>query len=249
MNLYIVTGTTKGLGVAIIDVIATDKNNLVLTLSRASSSFVSDNAPANVYLDAGKPDTVEAAFVEITKHIAKKKFHRAVLINNAGVLEPVARFDEISADLLSYHFNVNVVTPMLLTQCFANALRAQSDTRLVINISSGAAKRAIAGWSAYCTAKAALEMATRVAALEAATNDATLSVCSLAPGVVDTPMQTQIRGVAEHHFPDVARFKAMKAEGALRDAPSVAKDIVGLIDGGRLTNGGNFDIRDLLPAA
>jgi benzil reductase ((S)-benzoin forming) len=246
MNLYIVTGTTKGLGEALRDALVADADNRVMTLSRGLPSLTQRDSSISLFLDASKPETVEQAFAEVVKRLPVGSFARAVLINNAGVVEPVARFDEIPADLLAHHFNVNVLTPMLLTRCFANALRTKADSRLVINISSGAAKRAIAGWSAYCTAKAALEMATRVAALEAATNDPTLSVCSLAPGVVDTPMQTQIRGVTAHDFPDVARFHAMKTEGALRDAPAVARDIVRLIVGGQLTNGGNFDIRELL---
>ena len=116
---------------------------------------------------------------------------------------------------------------------------------MIVNISSGAARRAIAGWSAYCAAKAALEMATRVAALEAATNDATLSICSLAPGVVDTDMQGLIRGISEKDFPDVERFRALKTDNALRDAHDVAREIVTLIAANKLTNGGNFDIREL----
>jgi benzil reductase ((S)-benzoin forming) len=117
--------------------------------------------------------------------------------------------------------------------------------RLIVNISSGAAKRAIAGWSAYCAAKAGLEMATRVAALDASINDPTLAICSLAPGVVDTQMQAVVRGTTEKEFPDVERFRAMKADGVLRDAHDVARDIATLIAGGRLTNGGNFDIREM----
>ena len=103
----------------------------------------------------------------------------------------------------------------------------------------------MAGWSAYCAAKAALEMATRVAALEASTSDPSLTICSLAPGVVDTDMQGLIRGTSEKEFPDVARFRAMKADGVLRDAHDVSREIVALIAANRLTNGGNFDIREL----
>ena len=134
---------------------------------------------------------------------------------------------------------------MALSRLFANATRAIAARRLIVNISSGAAKRAIAGWSAYCAAMAGLEMATRVAALEASANDPTLSICSLAPGVVDTGMQTLIRETNETQFPDVARFRAMKADGVLRDAHDVATEIAALIAGDRLTNGGNFDIREL----
>jgi benzil reductase ((S)-benzoin forming) len=157
----------------------------------------------------------------------------------------VGTFDQIGAAETANNLMVNVVAPMILAGLFANATRHLAKQRLVVNISSGAAKRAIAGWSAYCAAKAALEMATRVAALEASSNDPTLSICSLAPGVVDTAMQGLIRGTTENEFPDVARFRAMKTDGVLRDAHDVAKEIVTLIARGKLTNGGNFDIREL----
>lgn len=245
MNLYIVTGTTKGLGAALADVLAANPENFVATLSRLPTTEIGKASPVNVFLEASKPETVDAVFTDVVARLPAIPFKRAVLINNAGVVMPVAPFDEVDAKPIIDNLNINVATPMLLTRFFAQALRGKASGRLVINISSGAAKRAIAGWSAYCTAKAALEMATRVAALEAGANDPGLSVCSLAPGVVDTPMQSQIRTVSEHNFPDVARFRAMKAEGALRNAHDVAKDIARLIDNGRLTNGGNFDIREL----
>lgn len=245
MNLYIVTGTTRGLGAALVDVLTADGNNVVVTLSRAPTSAIGQGSPINVFLEAAHPDSVKAAFAEVMARLPAGEFARAILINNAGVVMPVGRFDEIDARLLVDNLNINVATPMLLTGLFAHALRVNAGERLVINVSSGAAKRAIAGWSAYCTAKAALEMATRAAAQEAAAIDPKLSICSLAPGVVDTPMQAQIRTVSERDFPDVARFKMMKADGALRDAYAVATDIVRLIASGRLTNGGNFDIREL----
>ena len=122
------------------------------------------------------------------------------------------------------------------------ATRGLASQRLIVNISSGAAKRAIAGWSVYCAAKAGLEMATRVAALEA---PADLAICSLAPGVVDTPMQANVRVATVSDFPDGDKFRAMKADGILRDANVVAREIIQLIEGGKLTNGGNFDIREL----
>jgi benzil reductase ((S)-benzoin forming) len=245
MNLYIVTGTTKGLGAALVEVLLANPDNFVATLSRAPTAEIGKTSPVNVFFEASKPEATDAAFAAVVARLPAGPFKRAVLINNAGVVMPVVPFNEVDAKPLVDNLNINVATPMLLTRFFAQALRGKASERLVINISSGAAKRAIAGWSAYCTAKAALEMATRVAALEAGTQDPGLAICSLAPGVVDTPMQTQIRTVSEHNFPDVARFKAMKAEGALRNAHDVAKDIVRLIDNGRLTNGGNFDIREL----
>lgn len=242
MNLAIVTGTTKGIGAALREVLAAEANNVVITLSRAPTTGVS---PFNVSLDVSDLGAIEPAFAQVVARIGHRHFDRAVLINNAGVVSPVGAFDQISAAGTGHNLIVNVAAPMILSRLFANATRSLAKKRLIVNISSGAARRAVAGWSAYCAAKAALEMATRVAALEASTNDPTLSVCSLAPGVVDTAMQGLIRGTDEKDFPDVARFRTMKADGVLRDAHDVAGDIAALIAGDRLTNGGNFDIREL----
>ena len=242
MNLAIITGTTKGIGAALRDVLAMDKNNIVITLSRAPTTTVS---PFNVTLDVSDLGAIEAAFASIVARMGDQRFDRAVLINNAGVVSPVGAFDKIDATETGHNLIVNVAAPMVLSRQFALATRHIAAQRLIVNISSGAAKRAVAGWSAYCAAKAGLEMATRAAALDASRNDPTLSICSLAPGVVDTPMQGLIRDTNETEFPDVERFRAMKADGVLRDAHDVARDIAALIAGGRLTNGGNFDIREM----
>ena len=242
MNLAIVTGTTKGIGAALRDVLAADANNLVITLSRAPTAVAS---PLNIQLDVSDPTAIEPAFAEAMVHLGNQQFEHAVLINNAGVVSPVGAFDQINAAETAHNLMVNVAAPMILSRLFANSLRERARQRLIVNISSGAAKRAIAGWSAYCAAKAALEMATRVAAAEASVSDQTLSICSLAPGVVDTAMQGLIRETTASEFPDVARFRAMKADGVLRDPHDVATEIVALIANGKLTNGGNFDIREL----
>ena len=242
MNLAIVTGTTKGLGAALADVLAADANSFVVTLSRAPTTAT---GPFNFNLDVSDLTAIEPAFALVVACIGHQHFDRAVLINNAGVASPVGAFDQIDATAIGQNLIVNVAAPMVLTRLFALATRSLAAQRLVVNISSGAAKRAMAGWSAYCASKAALEMATRVAAIEASSFDPTLAICSLAPGVIDTPMQALIRRASETEFPDVARFRAMKAKGALRDAHDVARDIVNLIETNRLTNGGNFDIREL----
>ncbi|MBL8512348.1 MAG: SDR family NAD(P)-dependent oxidoreductase [Betaproteobacteria bacterium] len=239
MDLFVVTGTTNGIGAALKDALASRANTVLVCLSRAPNST---SAPRNVHIDLADVGTVEDAFGAVEAATDDMRFDRAVLINNAGIAQPVARFDNQNVLELTNNLAVNVVAPMLLTARFANAFRSRAASRLVVNISSGAAKRAIAGWSAYCISKAALEMATRVAALEA---EPGLSVCSLAPGVVDTPMQAVVRGSDPAAFPDRPRFEAMKAEGALRPAADVARDILAAIDAGKLTNGGNFDLREM----
>jgi benzil reductase ((S)-benzoin forming) len=244
VNLYFITGTTKGLGAALRDLLAIDAENLVIGLSRAAAS-TSSTGPHNVFVDLADIGSIDPAFAAGAALFAGMRFERAVLINNAGLVVPFGGFDTLDAIEAAKNINVNLVAPMVLTRLFANATRACASQRLVVNISSGAAKRPLAGWSAYCAAKAGLEMATRAAALEATVRDPSLAICSLAPGVVDTSMQAQVRGATAEQFPDVARFRAMKLDGALRPAEDVARDILKLITEGKLTNGGNFDIREL----
>ncbi len=255
MNLVIVTGTTKGLGAALHAALVSDQSNVVIAVSRGIVNSVDTGANkgvnasnASIGADFSDIASVEAAFDRITSHLsnmAKHHFERAVLINNAGVVLPVGAFDQIEAEALKNNIHVNLISPMVAMRRFAELTRSMARHRLIINISSGAAKRAIAGWSAYCVAKAGLEMATQVAAMEAATNDPTLAICTLAPGVVDTPMQSQVRLASAAAFPDVERFRAMKSDGTLRPASDVAQDIIRLMASNKLTNGGSFDIRTL----
>jgi benzil reductase ((S)-benzoin forming) len=254
MDLFVITGATRGLGAALHEEVMRnipDTNDAVISLSRTSalasrSASAPSPAPAlDVLVDFAKPASLERALPPAEHFISARQWDRAVLINNAAVVAPVGEFDTATADALTEHLNVNVASPMLLTGWFARATRGHVQQRLVVNISSGAAKRPVPGWFAYCTGKAALEMATQVAAQESALRDPTLAVCSLAPGVVDTPMQAQIRGMTADAFPDVERFRSMKQDGQLKDAHDVARQIIALIRANRLTNGGSFDLRTM----
>jgi benzil reductase ((S)-benzoin forming) len=165
--------------------------------------------------------------------IAGRSFGKAVLVNNAGVVAPVGPLDAVDARELERNIAVNVTAPLLLMRRFLRAT-ASVPLRRVINISSGAGRRPIFGWSAYCAAKAALDMASRVAALEAQARGQPVHVVSLAPGVIDTPMQAVVRGASVEAFADVERFRKMKEEGVLRPADDVARDILALEAAGRL---------------
>ena len=91
-----------------------------------------------------------------------------MLINNAGVIAPVGPLERADAGEIERNLAVNLVAPMLLMRRFLRATASRSPLRRIINISSGAGRRPIFGWGAYCAAKAGLDMATRVVALEAA---------------------------------------------------------------------------------
>ncbi|HEX3059043.1 MAG TPA: SDR family NAD(P)-dependent oxidoreductase [Usitatibacter sp.] len=221
MNLYIVTGTRRGLGEALAKRITADKRNELIGISRPD-------------VDLADPASIARAFEAIGRRIAATTYEKAVLINNAGVIEPVAPLDRADPGDIEHNLAVNLVAPMLLMRLFLGATE-HVKVRRVINISSGAGRRPIFGWSAYCAAKAGLDMATRVVALEAQVRGLAIEAVSLAPGVIDTGMQGTVRSVSAEDFVDVERFRQMKAEGALRPADDVAADILAAERDGRLT--------------
>lgn len=241
MNLYIVTGATKGLGLELARQIAADAGNRLVTLGRAQGDAT------NIEVDLADARALERACDELDRRIAGAAFERAVLYNNAGVVSPVGPLEKVDAAELERNLAVNFTAPILLMRRF---LRATGGAKLrrIVNISSGAARRPIYGWSAYCAAKAGLEMASRVVALEAAQRGLAIEVASLAPGVIDTPMQATVRGASEEDFADVERFRAMKAEGVLRPAAAVAADILRLEREGKLAGDPVLDLRQLAPS-
>jgi benzil reductase ((S)-benzoin forming) len=231
MNLYIVTGTRRGLGEALAKRIAAAKDNELIGLSRPE-------------VDLADGAAITRALEDVGKRISGNRYAKAVLINNAGVIEPVAPLDRADPAEIERNLAVNLVAPMLLMRLFLG-ITESVPLRRVINISSGAGRRPIFGWSAYCAAKAGLDMATRVVALEAQVRGLAIEAVSLAPGVIDTGMQGTVRSVSAEDFVDVERFRQMKAEGALRPADDVAADILAAESDGRLTGDAVLDLRAL----
>lgn len=242
MNLYVVTGTTQGLGKALADAISLDSGNELVALARAPDGPI----PGGMRFEADLADgaALERAFDRVERHISGKRYAKAVLVNNAGIVSPVGPLEKLDGDALERNLAVNLVAPMRLMRRFLAATSAIPVVR-IINISSGAGRRPIFGWSAYCAAKAGLDMATRVVALEASTRARAVEAVSLAPGVIDTAMQSLVRGASHEDFVDIERFRAMKAGGELRRAEDVAADILRLEAAGRLSGDAVLDLRQM----
>lgn len=144
---------------------------------------------------------------------------RALLINNAGLLQPIGPAGTLDAAALARAIAVNVTAPLLIADAFIAATAACPDRR-VLHVSSGAARQPYAGWSAYCAGKAALDQHARAVAQDALP---ALRIASVAPGVVDTGMQAEIRATPAARFPLRDRFIAMQEAGQL-SAPATAAE-------------------------
>ena len=111
-------------------------------------------------------------------------------------------------------------------------------------ISSGASLRPVESWSAYCVSKAGLDMWVRCIALEQ--QDKNISAISVAPGVVDTDMQSQIRAADPELFPDHSKFVALHTERVLSSSKDVARQLVPLLTKHTMEQSGQrFDVREL----
>lgn len=243
LNLFVVTGTTRGLGAALAHRIQQDPRAELVAIARSPGP----RPPRGLRIEAdlGELEDIGRAGATLARHVSGKAYGRAVLVNNAGVVTPVGPLDEVDAGELERNLVVNLVAPVLLMRSFIRATEGVAAVRRVINISSGAGRRPIFGWSGYCAAKAGLDMASRVAALEAEVRRTGVEVVSLAPGVIDTPMQETVRSAPAESFVDVERFRQMKAEGALRPADEVAADILRLEAEGRLKGEAIADLRSM----
>jgi len=243
-HLFLITGTTRGIGKALTAAALTVTNSFVVSLSRAAP-FISDNRQ-NIRIDLNNTDRIGPAFerIQIGRQQASRLTH-TVLINNAGVLDPIAPIGDCDDALLARNIQVNLTAPLILTRHFFHFSKSFPGQKWIVNITSGASRAPYYGWSAYGAAKAGLDMATRAMAMEFSRIDPTFAVCAVAPGTVDTAMQAKIRNCAVQQFAQVEKFLKLKASGALHPPERAATALIELLMEGRFKNGRRYDLRDL----
>jgi benzil reductase ((S)-benzoin forming) len=248
-RFVILTGASRGLGAAMAERLLT-ADTLLLTLSRHPTPALQDKARAagatleQWAIDVGH-DVGAAARLESWLHLhAADGFTAASLINNAGLVGRVGALERSSADELAAVLRVNLEAPFLLTAAFLRATRNWAIDKRVLNISSGAGKRAVAGWAAYCATKAGLDHFSRVVALDEALLPNPARIVSLAPGVIDTDMQGLLRAAEATGFPEQSHFLELKASGQLPTPDTAAARVLAYL--GRDDFGRNpvADVRD-----
>lgn len=215
MHLYIVTGSSRGLGAALVNALA-GREATVIGIARQCTT----DLPAEQWsLDLADP--LPAARRLQDWLAAHTGWTSATLINNAALLSPPGPLAATDLDELSAALRVGLEAPTLLCRAFL-AGTVGVPQRRILNISSGLGRRAMAGSASYCAVKAGLDHLSRALALE----EPDVGVVSLAPGVIDTDMQVQLRGADPARFPEQARFQGLKDGGQLQTAADTAAAIV-----------------------
>ncbi len=217
MHIYYITGTSRGIGKALAEEALREEQVKVIGMSRSCS--IEHDRYEHIGIDLADPKAVlEFGF---GKH---PEAERVVLINNAGTLgdiKPVGKEDD---EAIFQAYDLNLGTPSVLSNKFAATYEDRDMEKVIVNVSSGAGKTPIDGWNTYCASKAALDMFSRVMAQEQKLHqEHPIKVLSVAPGVVDTRMQTDIRASKEADFSTVQKFRNLKEQGELADPGLVAR--------------------------
>lgn len=224
MNYYYITGTSRGIGLAVVKKLLHSADNFVTGISRGKS--VNHERYKHITLDLNNLDDVKKLNFE-----SHPDADKIVLINNSAVLGDVKRLGNLAETSITESYNVNIIAPVLLMNKFINTYQIAHATRIVMNISSGAARYPIASWSTYCSTKAALDMISEVANKEQIEkyHERGIKIFSVAPGIIDTKLQEQIREVTVEDFSKADVFRKYKTDNQLDNPDQTAQSLIKII--------------------
>ena len=223
MKKAIVTGHSKGLGAGITEALLADGYNVLGVSRSALPGF--ESGLEQVALDLGDVEAL-ATWLEggELESFLDGAAHRQGL---APIYKPIAPLGRQGAAAIARAVAVNISAALVLADAFAALSTGIADRRLA-HISSGAGRHAYTGWSVYCATKAALDNHANGVREDALPG---LKVESLAPGVIDTGMQSTIRGTSEEDFALRAQFVELKETGALASPEAVGAKIAAHVTG------------------
>jgi hypothetical protein len=238
----VVTGHSRGIGEAVAEHLLA-RGARVLGVSRHGSAALTARFAhrlEEVALDIADGDA-------LTRWLASNPLERFVgnsetplLVNNAGVLQPIGPLETQELERVWRAVAVNLGAALVLSAAFVQAT-ANARERRILQVSSGAARKAYAGWSIYCATKAGLDHHARCVALDRTPG---LLISSVAPGVVDTEMQAEIRASTDERFPDRQRFVDMHRDKALPSPDQTSGRLVEYLLSDQFGAEPVFDLRD-----
>ena len=233
-HLYILTGGSRGMGLAMGRQLLGHGHQL-LSIARHSSAQLAASARHAGQLMQWEQDLADSGVAAQRLATWLRGLHPAgwaslSLINNAGVIPRIAPLSAVASADLQNALRVGLEAPMALTGAFLAATEGWSMPRKVLNISSGLGRRPMASQAAYCAAKAGMDAYARCVALEEALKPHGARIVSLAPGVIDTDMQLQLRSADAGDFPDLASFSGMHTSGRLSPPQDAAARVLAWLE-------------------
>lgn len=222
-KIAVITGAGTGIGRALTHELAKTYKQQVLAIGRRLEPL----QETQIYY----PERIKILSADVSREADRKKIVETIpegmsvrfLVHNAAVLSPVHSISNIKLNDWRSHFAINVEGPLFLTQQLLPKLHGGR----IMHISSGAAHHSYAGWAAYCASKAALYQIYEV--LKQEMKDKNIAVGSVRPGVVNTPMQDELRQSSPEEFPALPKFIDYKENQKLEDPNTVARFLAWLL--------------------
>jgi benzil reductase ((S)-benzoin forming) len=251
MKHIIITGHSRGLGAGITSQLLNSDHH-IHGISRTHNEQLqklahSAGCSMDFYTcDFSHSDSIIPVMEHVFMNIVNDDNLEGVyLINNAGVAGPIGPIEKLGSEGLQMHLRINLTAPFLLTQEFIRHTLPMKVQKRIINISSGAARWPYEGMSVYCAGKAGLDMLTRCVGLEQANRDYPVEIMSLAPGIIDTDMQTYMRSIPDEDFSQKQKFVELKEKGELVMPELAGSKIAEYLFSVDFKNGDAIDIRNL----
>ncbi|UWR52760.1 SDR family oxidoreductase [Phaeobacter inhibens] len=186
----VITGASRGIGADAARVFGAAGANLaLLARSKDSLTDLAREIGGNVLTFAC--DVADYPAVAAAIAATEAQFGRIdVLINNAGVVDPIAQLEAADPADWARLIDINVNGVFNGMRAVLPGMKAVGGGT-VLTVSSGAAHSPVEGWSAYCSSKAAAAMLTRSLHHEEGANG--IRAMGLSPGTVATEMQRVIK--------------------------------------------------------
>lgn len=231
MKCFIITGTSRGLGEAIVRQLFKPEHMLICISRHKNTKLIAEAQEAGVKLeyvefDLSVTEHIDALSARILNRIQKGELTGAYLINNAGTVQPIEPAHKSNGEVIDMSMKINAIAPIILSANFMKWSQHLAIDKRILNISSGAGRNAYYGWSTYCAAKAAVDHFTRCVALEQLETENRVRIVSIRPGVIDTDMQQQIRSTTADDFKDVDKFIQLKESGELLSPETAAERLL-----------------------
>ncbi len=225
MKHYFITGTSRGIGKSLAETLLKDKNNKVTGISRTNT--IKHKNYFHITTDLSNLDDTESFFfreIEDAEEI--------VLINNSGVISEIKRVGKLKNKDIINDYNVNIISPSILANNFIKRYQKLNNKRTILNVSSGAGRHTVDAWSVYCASKSALDMYSENIKLEQSfyPEENRIQIFSVAPGVIDTKMQDQIREADVNEFSGVEKFVSLKKNNELASPEETANLLLQIIN-------------------
>ncbi|MFX0556536.1 SDR family NAD(P)-dependent oxidoreductase [Maribacter sp. CXY002] len=215
-KVFIITGANRGLGQAFVEELIKEPSNYIISISRSRTKdqALYDSSRFHLLEIDLSEENLDSKLSVLKNLIDRQEVY---FINNASIILPIVKIENLTYEDIERTLAVNITAATLIVKFIIRHFKTNAHS--FVNISSGAAHRAISNWSLYCSSKAFMDIFFKAAQVEYPN----YRFYSIDPGVIDTAMQESIR---DSDFPEVTNFQNLKKDGKLKSAATAASEIL-----------------------